>query len=308
MPLARGHSQHVTTFHPLEVSEATVDNKEKPAPMPTQFKAVLQLAWEENAALAITTILMLLAFVGSCLGVIFDQRTITGAPAWLKPAKFGISTAIYTATLVWLFSYITLWPRLIRALGWATSVILVVEVGIIDVQAARGTTSHFNMGTPVDTVLFNIMGAFIVLLWLTSMVILIALFRQSFFNPARGWALRMGMLLTVIGAGAGGMMLRPTPDQLEQIKITHRPEIICAHTVGAPDGGPALPGVTRSRLHGDLRIPHFIGMHGMPACSPTPGCWSPAGSTILLSTCLSGTGRFAIPRNGGFPIGWYCPA
>src|SRR5271165_2834481 len=253
----------MTALDPLHANSVIADNREKRAPMIRRSNAFLQLAWQENAPLTITTILMLLAFIGSCLGVVFDQRIITGAPAWLKPAKFAISTAIYTGTMVWLFGYITIWPRLIRAVGWVMSLILVVDVGILDIQAARGATSHFNVGTPVDATLFSIMGSFIALLWLTSMVVLVALFRQSFFNPSWGCALRTGMLLTVIGTGAGGMMLRPSPDQLEQIKITHRPEIFGAHTVGAPDGGPGLPGLAWSRSHGDLRIPHFFGLHGI---------------------------------------------
>lgn len=35
------------------------------------------------------------------IGLAVDPRMITGAPAWLKPAKFCISVIVYLVTLAW---------------------------------------------------------------------------------------------------------------------------------------------------------------------------------------------------------------
>jgi len=139
----------------------------------------------------------------------------------------------------------------------------VFEVAIIYMQAVRGTTSHFNAATPLDTALFGVMGAGIGILWLASVAVLIALLRQKFENPAWGWLLRLGMLITVLGSAGGALMIRMTPEQAAAVHATHTVRAVGGHTVGAPDGGPGLPGVGWSTQHGDLRVPHFFGLHGL---------------------------------------------
>ncbi len=90
--------------------------------------------------------------------------------------------------------------------GWITAVVLVLEVGIIDLQAARGVTSHFNAATALDAVLFAVMGIAILVLWVAAIALTVALFRHRFADASFGWALRLGMLLTVIGQATGGLM------------------------------------------------------------------------------------------------------
>ena len=232
---------------------------------PVRPRALLARLWQASRPLTAVGLLMIATAGASLVGLLVDPRVITGAPAWLKPFKFAVSTAVYSITLAWVFTYLTDRPRVRRVVGWATAIVFVLEVAIIDAQAWRGTTSHFNNATPLDRTLFIIMGAAILLQTLVSVAVAVALWRQRFTDRSLGWALRFGMILTIIGAMTGPLMTRPTPAQLEDLRAGARVTIIGAHTVGAPDGGPGLPVTGWSREHGDVRVPHFIGLHALQA-------------------------------------------
>jgi len=229
----------------------------------TSIQLGLSRVWKSDRTLTVSALLMVGALAAFVVGLVTDPRLITGAPAWLKPAKFAVSTAIYMFTLAWVFTYLSEWPRLRRLVGRGTAAIFIVEVAIIALQAWRGTTSHFNYSTPLNGALFAIMGSAIVLQTLLSVAVAVALWRQQFQDRALGWALRLGMAITIAGAFTGGLMTRPTDAQLDQIVATRQATIIGAHTVGAPDGGAGLPGTGWSVEHGDLRVPHFIGLHAL---------------------------------------------
>jgi hypothetical protein len=219
--------------------------------------------WRADRPLTIVGTLMLAAAALFAAAMAVDGRTITGAPAWLKPFKFAVSTAIYSLTLAWVFTWLPGWPRVRRIVGRTTATVFVLEVVIIAAQAWRGTTSHFNVGTPLDASLFFVMGAAIFAQTLSSVAVAVALWRQTLHDPAMMWALRFGMVITIAGAMTGPLMTRPTEAQLADARAGGRMTVSGAHTVGGPDGGPGLPVTGWSREHGDIRVPHFVGLHAL---------------------------------------------
>jgi hypothetical protein len=247
------------------LTSATLGAKEDIAmkPLGTLVRTALGRLWAGSPVLTAAGLLMTGVLAASLIGLVVDPRVITGAPAWLKPTKFAVSTAIYMLTLAAIFTQLPDWPRTRRMVGWVTATVLVLEVAIIDTQAWRGTTSHFNVGTRLDLVLFAMMGAAIAVQTLSSVAVAVALWRQRFDDRTLGWALRWGLVITIVGASTGWFMTRPTAAQLDEARTTGRMLIAGAHTVGAPDGGPGLPGTGWSVEHGDVRIPHFVGLHAM---------------------------------------------
>jgi hypothetical protein len=224
---------------------------------------VLRRLWQTSPELIATAALMPVVLAGAIVGLVLDHSVITGAPAWLKPAKFAASITIYTVTLAWIFTAIPEWTRTRRVIGWITAITMVIEIAIICTQAFRGRPSHFNVATTADAVLFMIMGGAILLQTLSTIAVAVALWRHRFEDMAMGWALRFGMSITIVGALTGGLMTRPTSTQLEAARAGTRMTRSGAHTVGAPDGGPGLSGTGWSTEHGDLRVPHFIGLHAI---------------------------------------------
>lgn len=77
--------------------------------------------------------------------------------------------------------------------------------------------------------------------------------------------MRSGALVSLVGLALGGLMLSPTDEQSPQAEQGTLGRVIGAHTVGAPDGGPGMPITDWSTVGGDLRIPHFVGMHALQA-------------------------------------------
>lgn len=220
--------------------------------------------WTAAPALSGTGLVLLALLIPTLVALWLDPRAITGAPAWLKPAKFAASAAIYALTLAWIFTTLPAWRRTRILVSRVTATVLLGEIAIIYLQAWRGTTSHFNVSTPLDAALFGIMGAAILAQTLTSVAVAVALWRERFADRALAWALRLGMTLTIVGAMSGAIMTAgPTPQQRAAAQATGRMPVVGAHTVGGPDGGPGLPGTGWSTTHGDLRVPHFIGLHAL---------------------------------------------
>jgi len=234
-------------------------------PIAWHLRAFVARLWATDRPLTGSGLFLLALLVPMAFGLLLDPREIGGAPAWLKPAKFAVSLGIYSLTLAWVFTYLPDWPRVRRVVGRMTAAVMVIEAVIISLQAARGTTSHFNVSTPVDGILFGIMGLAIFTQTAASVAVAVALWRRRFADRAFGWALRLGMTMTIVGALTGGLMTRPTEAQLIEAGASGRITIAGAHTVGAPDGGPGLPVTGWSTRHGDLRVAHFIGLHAVQA-------------------------------------------
>lgn len=192
---------------------------------------------------------MLLLLVIATLLSIGDPRLVAGINPWIKPMKFMTSITIFLWTVAWFMPDTEPRPRARAMVRWTIASAMAIEIVIITMQAWRGTTSHFNVATLFDGIVFQIMGAAI-LLNTAAMVLFWRIIRRDTPASRAGyiWGIRLGVLLFLVASFEGAVIIGNN-----------------AHTVGAADGGPGLPFVNWSTEHGDLRVAHFFGMHAMQA-------------------------------------------
>jgi hypothetical protein len=211
------------------------------------MRVLLSQARTGHAGLFWFAALMAGLAVVAAIGVVVDDRVLTGAPIWLKPFKFAVSFGLYALVLAWMLSLSGRARRTGSVLGWVIVVASMVEMAVIVGQVVRGRTSHFNESTPLDAALFSLMGITILVLWLTTAALaVVVLLRQRGLEPATAWAIRLGLVVGLVGMALGMLMIGGG-----------------AHAVGVPDGGPGLPLTGWSTTGGDLRIGHAVGLHAL---------------------------------------------
>ena len=225
--------------------------------------ALVQASLATNRWLTLFGLAMLGLFLVTLVGIVADPRVITGAPAWVKPAKFAISLTIYSFTLVWLLSFITGHRRLVGVIAAGTALGFTVEMVIVVMQVLRGTTSHFNTSTPLDAILYRIMGGVIMVIWFLTLATAVLLCRGQMADRVLAWSLRLGIIIALVGMGVAFLMTIPNAAQMAVLQAGGAVATEGAHSVGVADGGPGLPFLGWSTVGGDLRIPHFFGLHGL---------------------------------------------
>ncbi len=175
-----------------------------------------------------------------------DETQILGISAWIKPLKFAQSITIYSWTFAWMLGYVED-SRAVRRIAFWVIVTMTVEIVLIYLQAFRGTTSHFNIRSAFDIMVFNLMGIFIMINTIINLYALWVFCRRKLSIAGTDLlAWRSGLIIFCAGAISGGWMVAQM-----------------SHTIGAPDGGPGLPFLNWSTVAGDVRAAHFAALHAL---------------------------------------------
>ncbi|XSG75414.1 hypothetical protein ACP8Y2_00155 [Herpetosiphon llansteffanensis] len=225
--------------------------------------AILRQFWATSKGMTSFFIISCFFLVLALAGVIVDPREVLGQPVWMKSLKFAFSFVVYAPTVLWMFSYVKVRPRLMRFVLDACAAALSIEIVLFIIQAVRGQPMHFNIATPIDETLWSIMGTTIAVFYMINIIGFVVFLRQKpVADRAFILSLKLGMALMLIGFGLGFLMTSPSPDQMNILEAGGSVPAIGAHTVGAADGGRGIAVLGWSTEHGDLRIAHFIGIHG----------------------------------------------
>ena len=241
------------------------------------------LQWTVRVHLTALPLLILLAFL--------DPRELMGANLWWKPIKFFVSVAIYLATVRYLLQWTPGHAR--RWIAYGTALTMIGENLAVVTQAARGVRSHFNTTTPLDSLIFGAMGILIIInTLLLAWLLLWHCGNRIPTGQGLRWGIRWGLTVTLFASFIGGLIIANQ-----------------GHTIGAPDAGPGLYFLNWSTRAGDLRIAHFLGMHGIQALpflgwaidqSRTPRPWLLI--AIAALTYLAVTTLVLLQALGGKPL------
>lgn len=170
-----------------------------------------------------------------------------GPISFRKPYTFGVSFGLTTITLAWFADRLGLGRRA----GWLLLAPLAAantsEVVWVSLQRARGVASHFNFATALDRTLYIVAGGgAIAVTSLVVVVLTVLAFARRTDDPALTLAIRSGLVLLLVAVADGVAM-------------------IMVGSARASDGQTAE--LVRWGTAGNMRVTHFLGLHGIQVLS-----------------------------------------
>lgn len=191
-----------------------------------------------------------------------DTRTLLGVNLWIKPIKFTLSLGVYSLSTVWILErFLSDWKY-----NQKTQIVLtitsLIEILLITFQAARGEASHFNVSNTWNQMVFSIMGASISIFWLFHLGMILPILKQKQIAKSVRESLLWGLVIAGFGMIIGFFMTTPRPEQLELMQQGIF-QTSGSHSFGKGDPGHGLYFLGWSTVLGDMRVPHFFGMHVM---------------------------------------------
>lgn len=186
-------------------------------------------------------------FMGLLLYAPFNTMVVLGINSVIKPMKFALSIWVFSWTMALILHYVHAVHK-VKNYSRAAAVAFGFEQLAITSQALRGELSHFNKTTPFNSILYALMGVFIVsiTLWTAYMTYIFIKQKTCMLPPTIVLSIKIGLIYCVIFSLFGGYV-----SGLE------------GHTVGAKDGGEGLWFLNWSKAFGDLRVAHFFGIHSL---------------------------------------------
>lgn len=166
--------------------------------------------------------------------------------AYYKPIKFALSIWMYAWTMAWYCSYLKDFNT--AYFNWATIILLGFEVVYIAFQAHRGQLSHYNLSTPMYSLMYSAMAVAASLITIYTAYVAVLFFGKNVVELPEYylWSIRLGLIIFVIFSFEGFVM---------GARLTH--------SIGGADGSPGMPFLGWSYSLGDPRVAHFIGMHSL---------------------------------------------
>ncbi|MCC3764190.1 hypothetical protein K3N28_14065 [Glycomyces sp. TRM65418] len=202
--------------------------------------------------------------LASLIAMPFDDRTLMGESVWAKAFKFGFSFFAYCLSLAWLLAHMTKLRRTGWVFGTVFAVISAAEVGVIVAAAAAGTYSHFNTAEDPFNQVVQLAFQFVPVMFLANLVIAVIVLFQRIGDKAVTAVVRWGLLLSSLGMFAAFFIVTVGGQGERTVVDAEGNEVVlnAGHGVGDLDGnGMVLTGW--STTGGDMRVPHFIGLHGI---------------------------------------------